>query len=211
LPRHSKSLLVLGATGHTGNHVVDLALARGHRVTAFVRSPQKLPQHASLRAVTGDPLDCAQLASALPGHDAVLSMLGPAPRDAFRPSSLLADAARSTVAAMETAGLRRLVIVSAALLFPERRLTFRFFRWFLQHHARDLTDMESIVAESNLDFTIARPPRLLSSPAEAYRSRAGGFPDGGAMSMSFRGVAAFLLDCVEQRELVGKVVGLTSR
>ena len=35
-------IVVLGATGHTGHHVVDLALGRGHDVTAFVRSPGKL-------------------------------------------------------------------------------------------------------------------------------------------------------------------------
>src|SRR5437879_2899477 len=35
-------LFVLGATGRTGKEILELALARGHEVTAFVRSPQKL-------------------------------------------------------------------------------------------------------------------------------------------------------------------------
>jgi putative NADH-flavin reductase len=208
----AQRLFVLGPTGRTGNQVVDLALARGHEVTAFARSPHKLTcSHGSLRIVKGDPLDAAQLAEALPGHDVVLSALGPAPRDAFRPSSLLSDAARSVVAAMQSAGARRLLIVSAALLFPEKRLSFRFFRWFLQHHARDLEAMESVVTASGLDFTIARPPRLVSSEDAGYRSRSGGFPEGGAMAMSFKAVAAFLLDELEQRELGGRVVGLTAR
>lgn len=34
---------ILGATGRTGTQLVDLALHNGHSVTAFVRSPQKLP------------------------------------------------------------------------------------------------------------------------------------------------------------------------
>ena len=34
-------LFVLGATGHTGTHVVDIALSRSHNVTAFVRSPKR--------------------------------------------------------------------------------------------------------------------------------------------------------------------------
>jgi nucleoside-diphosphate-sugar epimerase len=35
-------LLILGATGGTGRALVGLARERGHEVTAFVRSPQKL-------------------------------------------------------------------------------------------------------------------------------------------------------------------------
>jgi uncharacterized protein YbjT (DUF2867 family) len=34
--------LVLGATGGIGRLVLEQALARGHSVTAFVRSPQKI-------------------------------------------------------------------------------------------------------------------------------------------------------------------------
>jgi len=33
-------LFVIGATGRTGREVVEQALARGHQVTAFVRSPE---------------------------------------------------------------------------------------------------------------------------------------------------------------------------
>ncbi len=33
---------ILGATGGTGRALIDQARERGHRVTAFVRSPQKL-------------------------------------------------------------------------------------------------------------------------------------------------------------------------
>ena len=48
-------LFVLGATGRTGMEIIDLARTRGHEVTAFVRSPQKLRPASSLRIVPGDP------------------------------------------------------------------------------------------------------------------------------------------------------------
>jgi uncharacterized protein YbjT (DUF2867 family) len=35
-------LVILGATGATGLHLVQQALARGYKVTAPVRNPQKL-------------------------------------------------------------------------------------------------------------------------------------------------------------------------
>ena len=36
-------LLILGATGSLGRHVLRQALAAGHDVTVFVRTPSKLP------------------------------------------------------------------------------------------------------------------------------------------------------------------------
>ena len=39
-------LLILGATGSLGRHVLRQALAAGHDVTVFVRTPSKLPPEA---------------------------------------------------------------------------------------------------------------------------------------------------------------------
>ena len=204
-------LFVIGGTGNTGSQVVELALERGHRVTAFVRSPRKMRvQHSALTVLEGDPLNAEQLARALPGHHAVLSALGPSAREAFRPSTLLAEGAASTVNAMKTAGLRRLAIVSAALLFSDRRLTFRFFQWLLRQHIRDLTAMEAVVHQSSLDFTIARPPRLVQTAESAYRAERDAFPVDAPAVMSFRGVAHFLLDSVQQPQLFRATVGLAS-
>jgi putative NADH-flavin reductase len=201
-------LLILGATGKTGSQLVQQALQRGHELTAFVRSPDKISNRpAALRVVEGDPLDAAQLTAALPGHTAVLSALGPSPREAFRPSTLLARAAASTVSAMTTAGVQRLAIASAAVLCPEPGVYFAFFRWLLREHARDLTAMESVVRESGLVWTIARPPRLVDSGDARYASRTDALPPK-TRSMSFRALAAFMLDCIEQQTHAGEVVGL---
>jgi uncharacterized protein YbjT (DUF2867 family) len=143
-------LFVLGATGRTGSEIVNLALTRGHQVTAFVRSPQKLSPAGSLAIVRGDPRDPQSMAAALPGHEAVLSAIGPPPREALRPSTLVTDCARATVAAMTASSVARLAIVSAAVLFPDKGFYFAFFRWLTKHHARDLRGMEAIVRASGL-------------------------------------------------------------
>lgn len=201
-------ILILGATGRTGRELVELGLARGHTLTAFVRSPDKVRERSErLRVERGDPLDSLQLSAALPGHDAVLSALGPVPREAFRRSDLLTRAGESTVEAMQHAGVQRLVILSAAVLFPGSGLYVAFFRWLLREHARDLTTMEAAIERSPVAWTIARPPRLVSSSASAYTSRVHGLPEG-SRSMSFRAVASFMLDCVEQHGHVREIVGL---
>jgi putative NADH-flavin reductase len=200
-------LFVLGATGRTGTQILDLALARGHEVTAFVRSPQKVAPAERLRVLEGDPRSTDALRTALPGHDAVLSALGPAPREAFRPSTLLTDCAASTVAAMATAGVSRLAIVSAALLFPEKGPQFTFFRWLLRQHLRDLTIMEAVVTASDLAWTIARPPRLVGTSDATYRAMPNALP--GRRATSFRAVAAFMLDAIDRRRHVGEIVGVS--
>jgi putative NADH-flavin reductase len=200
-------LFVIGATGKTGTEILDLARARGHEVTAFVRSPQKLKPDASLTVVQGDPRRPEMIAAALRGHDAVLSAIGPPPREAFRPSTLVTDCARATVDAMSVSGVDRLAIVSAAVLFPEKGLYFAFFRWFIQHHARDLRVMETIVQTSGLAWTIARPPRLTRSPESRFRALTNALPPG-SRAMSYRSVAAFMLEAVERRSHVAEIVGL---
>lgn len=200
-------LFVIGATGRIGREILHLALRRGHRITAFVRSPQKLAPTPGLTIVAGDPLDPTSLAAALPGHDAVLSSIGPHPREAFRPSTLLTDSARATIQAMHTAGVDRLAIVSAAVLFPQKGAYFAFFRWLLRHHARDLRAMEALVGASGLNWTIARPPRLVQAAETGFRALDGALPPG-SFALSYRAVAAFLLDAVESGAHRARIVGL---
>ena len=201
-------LLILGATGRIGRELVDLALARGHVVTAYVRTPNRLERRErGLIVKQGDALEVDRLTEALLGQDAVVSTLGLPAKQALRPSSFMAESMASTVAAMKRSKVQRLAVVSAAVLFPMRGLFYAFFRWLLKHHARDLSAMENVIEASELDWTITRPPRLVSGPETARRIAVGGLPVR-ARSISFRSVAAFLLDCLERDEHVREVVGL---
>ena len=69
-------ILIFGATGGTGRELVAQTLQRGHDVTAFVRTPDKLTVVDSrLRVVQGDIQRAESIHAAIPGHDAVLSAL----------------------------------------------------------------------------------------------------------------------------------------
>jgi uncharacterized protein len=70
-------VLILGATGSLGHHVLRQALAAGHVVTVFVRTPSKLPPEVRERVSvhTGDlsapvPLDLVK------GQDALINCAG---------------------------------------------------------------------------------------------------------------------------------------
>jgi 2-alkyl-3-oxoalkanoate reductase len=59
-------VLVLGATGAIGRHVVPLLLARGHQVTGAGRSPARVAalERAGARPITVDLLDPGQVHAA---------------------------------------------------------------------------------------------------------------------------------------------------
>lgn len=74
------NLIIFGATGSLGSHVLRLALAAGHQVTVFVRTPSKLPLEAQDQVTVhqGDlstiaSVDIAQLIN---GNDALVNCAG---------------------------------------------------------------------------------------------------------------------------------------
>ncbi len=205
----SKRLFIIGASGGIGRALVDQAIARGHTVTAFVRAPEKLgAARAGVTVVKGDPRSVDDLRAALPGHDAVLSALGP---PGIGPTTIHRDGARSLVAAMQATGVHRLLIVSVAVLFERQGLTFWLARnTFLRNVAEDAAEMERVVTASGLDHTIARPPRLTNGRlTERYAVEDGRMPRGGS-SVSRADVAHFLLEELERGAHVGRVVGMAS-
>src|SRR5204862_7894777 len=185
-------LFLIGATGRTGQEIVQQALARGHQVTAFVRSPENITAKSErLTVLKGNVLDENQLFTAMQNHDAVISILGP--RQVFKPSSMLHDSALAITRAMERAGVKRLVVLSAAAHFPG--IPNRIASFIMRNHMRDSLAMEAIVQASGLDWTIARPPRLTQEGYTTYRSREDAAPRLG-FSLSRTAVAAFMLDAI---------------
>ena len=166
-------LLILGATGGTGRALLEQARARGHAVTAFVRSPQKLNGLSEgVTVLRGDPLNPTELMAVMGGHDAVLSALGaPGPGR----TTILGDAGKATIEAMHAAGTRRLLVVSVAALFKDAGFVPALFRrTILRNIVIDAAEMERAVTSSDLDWTIARPPRLTNGPlTKSSTSRSG--------------------------------------
>jgi putative NADH-flavin reductase len=201
--------LVLGATGRTGRALIRQARDHGHEITAFVRSPQKLaPLADRVNVRQGDPRSVTELRAVLPGHDAVVSALGP---PGPGPSTILRSAALSTVEAMRAGGPRRLIVVSAAVLFDLGLVATFLRRTLLKNVAEDSTEMERIVMGSGLDWTIVRPPRLTNGPLTGrYRVAHERLPSRSALaSISRADVAHFLLSELEHNSHIHNIVGVT--
>jgi len=204
-------LIVLGATGGTGLQIVERALERGHSVTAFARSPDRLRKFGGrIKVVLGNLLHTAEMEQAIAGHDAILSGFGPRFPIAKGDANLLERFAATLTGAMAHAGVNRVVVESTAFLFkdaivPPANLVGRLF---FPGVVNDAAAMEGIFEKSRLAWTLVRPPRLTDGKRkQKYRVREGHLPNFGFV-ISRADVADFMVGAAESGSYIGRVVGV---
>lgn len=170
-------LTIFGPTGATGQQIVRQALSAGHEVTAVARHPEAVqPTHPQLQAVAGDVLNPASLREPIAGADAVISALGS--RKLKQPTTVYSAGTTAILTAMREAGVRRLIAISAAPVAPdqqknllERRVLHPMLHRFFGGGYDDMRRMEDLLAASDRDWTVFRPPRLTNKPASGrYRT-----------------------------------------
>lgn len=156
-------LSVIGASRGIGRKVVDEALERGHEVVAMARNITSQDiSGAGLTTLDGDATNAIDVAKAIDGADAVILTLG-VPKDArvLRSTTLFSDATRTLIAAMDEAGIKRLITVTGfgagdskdKLSTPERITQ----KALLGRVYADKDLQEQLIRDSGLEWTIARP------------------------------------------------------
>ena len=158
------NVTVFGATGGVGSQVVEQLRSRGHRVTAYVRNPGKVPSSwgDDVTVVTGELSDAAAVDRAAQGADAVVSALGPS-LDRKATGLPLVEGTRNIVEAMQRHGVRRYVgNGTPSVLDPREKPTWQtrlstfMAKRFLRRAYDELVGMSEIVMGSGLDWTIVR-------------------------------------------------------
>src|SRR5882757_167084 len=215
------SILVLGATGRTGEHVVNYALSEGHSVTALVRDPAKLDSHEGLTVVNGTPESQDDISVAIQGADAVISALGNVRTSDMpwakpvSPRHFLSDATRRTVKAMTANGVRRIVIVSALGVGDSISVTPAYLRWTVKYTNlgttyADHNELEAELRQVDVDWTLLRAV-LLTNSTVARRIQVRFVPDKPAsMRISRREVARFAVDALSDGALIGRAPIISS-
>jgi dihydroflavonol-4-reductase len=115
-------ILVTGATGFLGAHVVAALVQRGHAVVALVRDPHSklaraLASQPGVELATGDVLDQASVEAAAKGCSAVMHCAGKVSRasaDASMMTRVNVEGVATVLAACERAGVRRVVLASTS-------------------------------------------------------------------------------------------------
>lgn len=167
-------ILILGATGRTGKHIVQSALEKGHRVTCLVRSPEKLKEASGLTILKGNPINPQDLENAIKGCDAVVSALNISRTSDFpwaklrTPKTYLSDVMSNVIAVTKKLSIKRVVVCSAwGVLETKKDLPF-WFRWTIDYSNigvayKDHERQEQLLETSNLNWTIVRPVGLINT------------------------------------------------
>ena len=220
-------LTIFAATGGIGRQLLEQAIAAGHDVTAVARNLQSLAD-AAARAVAADlsSADPAALQPAVAGADAVLSALGP------RTKADVGVAARGTkviTQAMRAAGVRRIIVVSAAPIgtvpsparphpprhdpgdgFIIRYLADPIVKRVLRAHYADLARLEDVLRASDLDWTAIRPPRLTDKPVTGRYRTAYGQNIRRGVFVSRADVAHYMLSVLDNPGTFHQTVGIAN-
>jgi len=204
-------VMVLGANGGIGRQAVEMALAQGHSVTAILRTPSNITLiHPNLIIVKGDIMKPETWEKYLENKDVVISAIGATSR---KETTLYSQGARNLLNAMKKTGANRVFFISASGLEvnPSHSLFIRLVTTYvlqrlLKNMYADLNKMEQLIKESDLNWTILRPPRLTNRPFTGrYRFAINSFLKAG-LSISRADLAHFMMVNATNNSIYKKTV-----
>jgi len=194
-------VIIFGASGTLGSHLVEQALAEGHEVTAAARRPDRLKlQHPRLKREALDVLDKSAVQEALRGQEAVIIALG-----AGRKGQIRSQGTKVIIAGMEHHQIQRLICLSS-LGCGDSRANLNFF-WreimfglLLKQAMNDHEIQEGLVRKSQLDWTIVRPGAFSDGPiTKVYRENFAPEDKAISLKISRADAAHFMLQQLEDK------------
>ncbi|XP_072049027.1 flavin reductase (NADPH)-like isoform X2 [Amphiura filiformis] len=207
-------LVILGATGPTGQCLVTQALDAGHEVTAVVRNTDKMTTtHDKLKVVTGDIFSESSLQEQMSGQDAVLSCLGS--HDGWMAEvTLYTESIKSIVGAMRAANVTRVICLTAWCTTDEKG-TF-MIDWimkplFLKKILKNMGTMEEyLIGCEDINYTVVKPPGLGSGNVteKEIKTEFGQYVNGGAQRIIRADVARFMISCLNTDTWEKKLVSI---
>jgi uncharacterized protein YbjT (DUF2867 family) len=141
-------ILVTGASGFVGRHVVQALLAAGQDVRALVRDPKK-GAGLGCELAQGDMIDAASLRRAVEGVEGVVHLVAVRQGKAEKFQRVMVKGGTDLIAAAKEAGVRRFVLMSALGTREDTKDLVPYYRakW----------DVEQLVEGSGIDYVIFRP------------------------------------------------------
>lgn len=198
-----KNVLVLGASGQIARWVIQmLGSHKDVAQTLLVRDPRKLSgkEPANAKAIIGDVLDKKLLRQAMSGQDIVYANLA---------GDDLEKQAKAVIAAMQAAGVKRLVFILALGIYDE--VPGPFGEWNNENIGDSLKIYRraaNAIEASGLDYTIVRPAWLMDRNEITYELTRKGEPFKGTV-VSRKSVADLIAKIITSPKLhVGESLGV---
>ena len=198
-------VVIAGGHGKIALRLERLLAVRGDEVVGIIRNPAQAAdlaeQGATALLLDLEEADVNTLAHELVGADAAVFAAGAGPGSgAARKDTVDRAAAELLVAAAETAGVRRHLLISSMGASDDPPPgTDEVFAAYLRAKAAS----ETTLRESDLDWTILRPGRLTDKPGTGMVRLARTVPRG---SVSRDDVAAVLIALLDEPRAIGQTL-----
>jgi Putative NADH-flavin reductase len=156
-------VVIFGANGKTGLHLVDQALEAGHEVVAYIRKAGSIKFQKNLKIIVGNLNETLKLKDAIAGADACISTLGGGSLTHHSPE--IKQGIENIISAMEQLNVPKFIYMSSIGAGESRFLMsqpFRFliFNLMLSVPLDDHNSNEEKIFNSKLNWTIVRPGSL---------------------------------------------------
>lgn len=204
-----KTIALFGATGKTGNHFLQKALAAGYQVQALARNPSNLNfEESDLQVIKGDVLDQKAVNKVVDSADVVVSLFGHVKGS---PKWLQTQGTENIVRAMKASGVEKIISLSGGgLPFEKDQPKFmdHLIRGIMKVVASKMLDdaikHAEVLKQSGLNWIIVRGPVLTNDP-EKGEYRVGWVGVNAGSKIARADLADFILKQVERDEFAGKM------
>jgi putative NADH-flavin reductase len=216
-------ILILGATGRTGKHLLQQALQRSYTVNALVRDKNKTPMlDPHLTIFEGTPLNEEVLGNAMKDCDAVLSALNVSRNSDWpwsglgSPKDFLSQTMKNIIELAPKHGIDRIIFTSAWGVAETKKDVPAWFRWFInnsnvKYPYADHERQEQLISHSSLRWTSARLAGLTDSKKKKEIIVSLNNRPKPKLTISRSDAARFILDELEQKLYVQKMPVVSSK
>ena len=209
------NITIIGASAGIGLETVKRGLDRNHSITTLSRSGIEIEEKKSLNVILGDATNKADLLSSIQNADAIIVTLGTSKN--MNATTLFSDFAQLMVEIHKENKIDIPFIFVTGFGAGESKnyvpwLVKMFLKYFLKDVYADKTKMEEIITNSDLNWTVVRPGRLLDKElTEKYRIENKLFKGINVGGINRADVADFLIKQAEKQTELKKHIAISEK
>jgi putative NADH-flavin reductase len=209
------NLTIIGASAGIGLETLKRGLDRNHSITTLSRSEIQMEEKKSFNMILGDATNKADLVNSFQNADALIVTLGTGKN--MKSTTLFSDFAKLIVEIHSDHKLHFPIIFVTGFGAGESEnyvswLVKMFLKYFLKDIYADKTKMEEIITNSDLNWTVVRPGRLLDKKlTEKYRIENKLFKGINIGGINRADVADFLIKQAEKQTELKKYIAISEK
>jgi len=209
------NITIIGASAGIGLETVKRGLNRNHSITTLSRSEIEIEEKKSLNMILGDATNKADLINSIQQADAIIVTLGTGRN--MKATTLFSDFAKLIVEINREKKMDVPFIFVTGFGAGESKnyvpwMVKLFLKYLLKDVYADKTKMEEIITNSDLNWTVVRPGRLLDKElTEKYRIENTLFKGINIGGINRADVADFLIKQAEKQIELKKYIALSEK